>query len=234
MFKEFVEKIVALAAPNIEVIDGRDYTDKHLTLIEEPVPGPIRLSTLSSLVEYIKTGIDKAPGKIIEIISPIEVNLLSELNELQQRKEYVQVSYDMPCFPFGMQLQIEDFIVGLQAKFVREGGDFAEVLEVVGNIKEDMVSTMKDDGVSQKVIVAAGIENVEGKIVPNPVTLKPFRTFPDVDQPASQFVLRMSSGFKCALHEADGEAWKIEAMANIKKWLEEQLKEVEDAPVILA
>lgn len=234
MLEKFVNRIVAMAEPNIENFDDREYTDKPLTLIKEPVPEPIQMSTLSSLVEYVKTGIDKSPGKIIQIISPTSVKLLSELNDLQQRKEYVEVSYDMPCFPFGDCLQVEQFIIGLQSKFINSEGDFAEVLKVVGNIKEDKIATMRDDGVSQKVVVATGIENVENEIVPNPVTLQPFRTFPDVEQPASQFVLRMFSGFMCALFEADGEQWKIKAMANIKKWLEDQFTDTLDSPAILA
>lgn len=61
--------------------------------------------------------------------------------------------------------------------------------------------------------------------VPNPVYLKPFRTFTEITQPESAFVLRMreSGGIQVALFEADGGAWKNEAILAIKDYLEIQL-----------
>ena len=40
--------------------------------------------------------------------------------------------------------------------------------------------------------------------VPNPVTLRPFRTFIEVEQPESKFIFRMREGGRCAIFEADG------------------------------
>lgn len=73
-------------------------------------------------------------------------------------------------------------------------------------------------------------------IVPNPVKLKPYRTFLEVDQPVSEFIFRMKQdkydGVLCALFEADGGAWKMEATERIKKYLESELKEYSDFTVI--
>jgi len=236
MLKEFVEKITALAAPNYKDLeDGRVYSDKHLTLITEPEPEPIQTHNLSSLIEYIREALDDSPGQIINIVSPTLVTLLSELNALQQRKTYMEISYKMPAFPFGQYLSLDIFIIGLQSKF-EDTPTRAEILKIIGNVKSENVVTMKDDGVSQKVEVATGAANVDNKIIPNPVTLIPYRTFPDVEQPESHFILRMSSanGLTCALFEADGEQWKVATMANIKKWLEEELKDTLNSPTILA
>lgn len=64
-------------------------------------------------------------------------------------------------------------------------------------------------------------------IVPNPVTLRPYRTFLEAEQPSSAFVFRISDrngepSFK--LIEAEGGLWKNVAMQNIKKYLEQRLK----------
>ena len=242
MLRDFVDKIVSLAAPTIETVAGWQYTDKPLSLVPFPSPDPIKMKSLSGLVEYLKRGTaldledEKAENLIIHIASPTLVTLYSGLNMDMQRHEYIHVSHDMPQFRFGINLPLEEFIVGLQAKFVYTD-DLAEVLKVVGNMKDEHVTTMKDDGTSQRVTVSAGAANVENKIVPNPVTLAPYRTFPDVNQPESQFVMRMTSaggGIGCALHEADGEQWKVEAMRNIKDWLVDQIEGMEDPPVILA
>ena len=62
--------------------------------------------------------------------------------------------------------------------------------------------------------------------VPNPVELKPYRTFFEIEQPSSSFVFRMKSGGKghedgpmCSLHEADGGAWRLDAIEEVKHFL---------------
>lgn len=63
----------------------------------------------------------------------------------------------------------------------------------------------------------------------NPVTLRPYRTFLEVEQPESKFIFRIREGsdgqpmFK--LVEADGGLWKYEAVDAIKKYLTENLPE---------
>ena len=72
-------------------------------------------------------------------------------------------------------------------------------------------------------------------MVPNPVTLRPYRTFTEVTQPESEFVFRMkddSMSVYCALFEADGGAWKREAMKNIKEHLEVELVDLPHFTVI--
>lgn len=54
-------------------------------------------------------------------------------------------------------------------------------------------------------------------------------------QPESEFIFRMKSDDRsvfCALFEADGGAWKNEAMQSIKQYLEEQLKDIDFVTVI--
>ncbi|MBW2596739.1 MAG: hypothetical protein JRC93_12375 [Deltaproteobacteria bacterium] len=240
MLKEFVDRIVSLAAPNMKKVGDWEYSDKPLNIVQFPSPDPIEMNSLSGLVEYLKKGkvfdLGGAENLIVHIKGPIRVSLYSGLNINLNRHEYVRVSHNMPQFPFNRHLTVEEFIIGLQAKF-RPTTDLAEVLKVVGNVKDEHVTTMKDDGVSQRVTVNAGAANVENKIVPNPITLAPYRTFPDVDQPESQFVLRVRSevgNIGCALFEADGDQWKMEAMRNIKGWLEYETKGMENPPVILA
>ncbi|KHO31340.1 hypothetical protein OR63_10900, partial [Clostridium tetani] len=81
-----------------------------------------------------------------------------------------------------------------------------------------------DDGVSQAATIKTGVASVNEVKVPNPVVLAPFRTFPEIEQPESKFIFRMQSGPRAALFEADGGAWRNEAMIKIKAYLEEQLK----------
>jgi len=65
---------------------------------------------------------------------------------------------------------------------------------------------------------------LEAAAVPNPVMLAPYRTFPEVEQPASPFVLRLKQGPEggrpsLALFEADGGKWQLEAVKRVRTYL---------------
>lgn len=66
------------------------------------------------------------------------------------------------------------------------------------------------------------------------VTLRPFRTFLEVEQPESVFILRLNSNGEINLISADGGAWKLEAVRNIAGYFEEHLKDlVESGRVVV-
>lgn len=65
--------------------------------------------------------------------------------------------------------------------------------------------------------------------VPNPVELAPYRTFLEVEQPESQFIFRMKDGPRCAIFEADGGAWRNQAITNIREYLKNELFEEIDS-----
>ncbi|PFR65873.1 hypothetical protein COK29_26730, partial [Bacillus cereus] len=64
---------------------------------------------------------------------------------------------------------------------------------------------------------------------PNPVSLQPYRTFVEVEQPKSNFIFRMKDGPRCSIHEADGGAWKLQAMNNIEDYLTTALADEVDS-----
>jgi len=81
--------------------------------------------------------------------------------------------------------------------------------------------------VSQAMTVKTGICEVKEAILPNPVTLQPFRTFPEIEQPESKFIFRARKGERTpsfALFEADGMAWESTAMLTIKEYLQEAVE----------
>ena len=55
------------------------------------------------------------------------------------------------------------------------------------------------------------------------VTLQPFRTFLEVEQPAGEYIFRVQPGNSCALFEADGGLWRLKAMDLVKGWLKNNL-----------
>ena len=66
------------------------------------------------------------------------------------------------------------------------------------------------------------------------VRLKPYRTFQEVEQPESPFLIRVSER-GISFTEADGGMWKLTARETIKKFLEKRLQqEVSEGSVVIA
>ncbi|MBU8597286.1 hypothetical protein KM908_14160 [Alkalihalobacillus clausii] len=224
MLKEALKYLVGLGEAKELYINGQTYSDKRLDLIEEPRATAFNVRSLSGLVEYLKSDIDNLGELVIKVEDSKTVVVFNALNDDRQREYYIKAKALTPDFDFERFYDRESFNIKLQSCFVKNE-DRDIVLRVVGNIAEENVSTYGDDGVSQSVVAKTGIANVDKVIVPNPVVLKPFRTFVEVEQPASEFIFRMKNGPSCALLEADGGAWELAAMRNIKNYLKKELKE---------
>ncbi len=237
MEKEALEYAVGLAEPHIEKIDGEVYSDKILRRIaHNPKADCITMTTLRSLVDYIKSGADEMEEKmIIHVVSPTQVKLYSNLDFDRVREYMVEVNAELPEFSFNRFINYENFIINMQSKFIANN-DRELLLKFAGTVESGTIADYGDDGVSQKATVRTGVASKADAVVPSPVRLKPYRTFTEVDQPESNFVFRMKEdkyeGVQCALFEADGGAWKLHAMESIQEYLEEQLEGVEGFTII--
>lgn len=237
MIREALEYIVGLNAPGIEEIGGEVYSDKCLTRIDHnPKADALHMGTLTGLVEYIKAGIDEMQDRmIIQVVHPLEVRLVSCLDYDRIREELVRVEGSVPDFVYGQYMDHESFLVALQAKFI-QNNDRDLLLRFAGTVENGTVASYGDDGVSQKATIKKGIASKEDCLVPNPVSLRPFRTFMEVEQPESQFIFRMKDddrgGVRCAIFEADGGAWRNSAMGNIKDYLTHELEGLRQFTVI--
>ncbi len=242
MIKEALKYIVGLNDPRIQTINCDTYSDKELYRIDPyyPKAAPFTVNTLSSLVDYIKSGVDvMSEHMIIHVVSPTEVRLFSSLDDNRDRECLVNVEALVPEFKFGRFINHEEFLIAVQSKFVNEPTtDKDLILKFAGTVENGTVAQYGDDGVSQKATVKTGIASKSEAVVPNPVTLKPFRTFVEVDQPVSPFVFRMKDdkyeGITCAIFEADGGAWKNAAMNSIKEYLESELSDYSDKFTVIS
>lgn len=237
MIKKALEYIVGLGEAKVREINGQMYADKHLDRVSfNPKADAVRMCTLTSLVDYIKANIDTMGEKmILHVVSPTNVRLYSSLDAEREREYMVDAVANLPSIDFDRFVDHESFCIGLQSKFVQDPEtDVALVLKFAGTVEDGTVAQYGDDGVTQKATIKTGIASKADAKVPNPVKLRPYRTFHEVEQPASDFIFRMKSerGISCALFEADGGAWENAAMANIKNYLEFELADVEGFTVI--
>ena len=235
--KDALQYVVGLRKAEPLEINGGMYVDREVHRVDRELrAAALEMNTLTSLVDYLKGGIDTmADQMLVQVVSPLEVRLVSKLDTDRKRECLVAVKALVPEFAYGKYMEQESFVIALQSKFM-ENKDRGLLLRFAGTVKDESIAQYGDDGVTQKATVKAGIASVEDAVVPNPVTLQPFRTFVEVGQPESAFVFRMRQGegrrVECAIFEADGGAWKNEAMRLIKEYLQENLKGLTQYTVI--
>ncbi|GEM04130.1 hypothetical protein HMI01_11180 [Halolactibacillus miurensis] len=227
MLKEAMQYLSELSNKKVIEINGRSFATGDLTSINEPVVNSVVVQSLSGLVDYLKSNFDAHGQTLIHVVDPQTVRVLSKTNSDMNRQKWIEAKAFVPSFNFNNFYDSEAFNIKLQSTFVKNE-DRDIVLKVVGNLREENVKTIGDDGISQSVSAKVGIATVADVRVPNPVLLAPYRTFTEVEQPESNFVLRMRDGGQCALFEADGGAWQLEAMSNVANFLQAELQDLID------
>lgn len=237
MTRDALQYVVGLKTAEVLDINGGKYVDKNVHRVDKELrASAIQMNTLTSLVDYLKAGVDSMADKmLVQVVSPTKVRVLSMLDADRKREELVDVEAMIPDFEYGRYMGNERFIIALQSKFI-DNDDRALLLQFAGTVKDESIAQYGDDGVTQKATIKTGITSVGDAVVPNPVKLRPFRTFIEVEQPESAFVFRMRQaeghGVECAIFEADGGAWKNAAMKSIKEYLQYELAELPQFTVI--
>lgn len=215
--------------PKVLKIEGNTYCNKKLVKYHDfPMANSLAVNTLTSIVDYIKGKPEELRDTmILHVISPTEVRLYSGLVDERSREQLMNAKAIVNEFTFDHYYDQERFLIELQANFL-DTEDLIVLKQVAGNIQSGTTANYDDDGVSQKTTIKSGIANKADVIVPNPVKLRPYRTFAEIEQPQSNYVFRIQDGnhgpsFK--LVEADGGLWKNTTMKKIKEYLEFELKE---------
>lgn len=208
--------------PIVVDFEGNSYLDRQVF-----APPIEKVETLHvHTLDAIKAMIDRplSDGDIVHIASGTQVSIIGAIDRTR-RQVYASATFEAPTIPdwrIGQFHSIETAIIALQALYL-PSPDREAVLRVLGNVQDGAVKTSTDDGVSQTVTARVGIVKVGDVDVPNPVTLRPMRTFPEIEQPESRYLFRMRSakadgGPTVALFQADGGAWELEAINRIAEW----------------
>lgn len=234
--------------PKVETVDGKEYvflpTTNGYSLERDPRPSPdpraevetLELSTLAGLVDFIEANIDglDLDRHLVAVYGPLKVGLVSKLapshlgdRPLQMVRDVVVEAAAQPCgWKFGARVPQEEFVLGMLLNFV-DSTERQELLNLVGNVRSEVVSSAIDDGVGQVVEGRVGVRLNAAIPVRNPWILAPYRTFREVPQVESACVLRVHRVEGTlplfSLHEADGAGWSIDATARVAAWLREKL-----------
>lgn len=194
----------------------------------------LQLCTLASLIDYLKSDNDaiSASKKIIVVESPKDVTVYDQVDwEYGRRPQLVSVVAYTPNIRLNQWNDQEQFNIMLQSTFINDD-DRQLVLEFASALKIENGSDVIDNGVNQTTTVKSGVASLAKATAPNPVTLRPYRTFTEVAQPSSQFVLRINKDAELALFEADGGKWKLEAIKNIADYLKAGLEDQDNITIL--
>jgi hypothetical protein len=178
--------------------------------------------TLQGLVSWLE-GPEYAAecGNYIIVDGHNSVSIRAASNEYGQSFCLAHARHSEQVFPFGTYLDQEEFIIRFQTSFM-DTAEKKSLIDMVGRIAGEEVLQSEDDGIAQTVTVVDKLHRKENKDVEPIVNLTPRRTFSEVVQPQSPFLIRMRkgrSGPEIALFEADSGQWKVQAARNIAKFL---------------
>ena len=227
MDRTAIEAIAEMSAPNIIEENGYTFSDKELHVISEPKAARVTFHTLRGLVETLKSEYSyfNAP-MFVNVINYNTVEVFETLNTSDRSREYpYQAVSETMHFDFGRRQDYETMIIALKSKFI-ETPELLNVVQLLGNITNEQSVQTLDDGFTQNAVVRKGIALKENKNIKPIVKLKPYRTFLEVEQPESEFLLRLHDGDTVALYEADGGAWKLTARTLIADYLKKELSEL--------
>ena len=229
--REFIEKIEDMTGPKVIVTPQGAFADKHLYRVENKLADTIVLSSLSGLAEMIKQEMSKYNLPLfVRATSAERVHVLGTVRyDMQRERPYVAYA-KFNSFDFDSYMSIENMIICLKSRFApTEDRDY--LVQLLGNITDQQSVQTKDDGITQSATVKSGIQLVGEQRIKPIITLKPYRTFLEVEQPESEFLIRLKDG-RAALFEADGGAWEREAVKNVADKLRELLEDVPNVHII--
>lgn len=227
MLKELAQYIVGLSVPELVDINGKIFSDRNLKRYDYKAPEPLRFKSIQGLLEYIKVDYDITfENSFIHIVDYDRIEFLSPLNDDNEREVYAICEPDKINLSLNKFIDRESFNIMLQSGF-KHTEDLETILFYIGNMSDSAVRTIGDNGVSQEITIKQSTKGLIDVVVPNPVKLKPYRTFTEIEPVESNFVFRLKEGGYCSLFEADGGSWKIETMKDLKAYVEESLEDLD-------
>ena len=235
MLKEFVNRLVELAAPTIHEVDGSVYSDRQLVHIQDkkPMPRCIDLTGLDSICKMVRNEAEHVGLQIfIQVKDYKSVSVFTELDADEDRLYLYKCVADTPTVTTDRFLPYEKAVIELRSLYIpNEGTKY--LLQLLSSISNESKVTSSDNGVTQQVEARSGIAlNTMVAIEPR-VTLQPFRTFIEVEQPASEFLLRINDRGEIGFFPADGGVWKLEATRNVAAYFEAHLNDLIESGAVV-
>lgn len=247
MLKEAFQYLVNMGKPEAMDVDGVRWIAAPGV---SPVPllpsgaEAIKTSSLAGLVAIVarmKAADDLADDTLGLVASATEVRLVSDEHiapsadhrSIRWARDLMAVATPAVRFDkagVDVFMPAADLVLRAQV-FFAPNDERTRLLRLLSNIRSGAVSTAEDDGISQTVTVRDGIELKKEAEIANPFMLAPWRTFAEIEQPQSAFVLRAQGGGEdktplFGLFIVESGMWEAAARALVVEYLQAKLAEI--------
>lgn len=230
MLAKLIDKIVTLKETKTFEINGQTYADTPLTRIPPHVDRPecIRVSGLDGICKLIRTELAKIDTVVmVQAKSHNSVEVMTTYLPDFSRNILYRAEADAPGLRTGYRGR-EVALIELRSLFIPNEGT-TYLLDLLSKMTDENKVSTNDNGVTQTVEARQGVAlNAMVEIKPR-VMLRPFRTFLEVEQPESEFLLRVDADEGIGFFEADGGIWKLEAKRNIADYFNTNLSDLIEA-----
>lgn len=133
----------------------------------------------------------------------------------------------------GMRPETQD-LCGRAYVITPSGAQEVIAMKLVNDISLGAKVIYNDNGVATTVTTKSGVSLQTNEAIRPIVKLRPYRTFQEVEQPESTFLIRINDR-GISFIEADGGMWRLTARNTIKAFLEEKLAaEIESGKLVVA
>jgi len=240
--KETLEKLEEMSKPIVHISDENEFVINHageINQIREELDfaETFRLSSLDALVQMIKTeafDLYNAPIYIEAVKYGQVICFLQPKGSLRYSRQiiYDVLATDVPGWDVKDALPFEEALIAVRTRF-QQSPDTEYLLKLLSEISNGAKVTFADNGVATTIVTKKGIDLQHSESIRPIISLAPYRTFQEIEQPASQFHIRISErGIRFI--EADGGMWKLAARKTIVEYFEEHLSEaVADGRVVV-
>lgn len=234
MLKAAIEKIQSMTLPNIITCNNKQVIISHdgsyneiQTDLEEVTT--IELNSLDAVVQFVKTEAMKMTNSILYLTVPNhkQVCCFTSPNPDKRNKRtffYTAYATDVPGWDATMKMGFEEAQIALRTRF-QETPDALYAQKLLSDICTGSQVTFNDNGIATTVTTTKGVALQAKEAIRPIVRLRPYRTFQEIDQPVSEFLIRLSDRY-ISFIEADGGMWKLDARQSIKTYLEENLSDL--------
>jgi len=222
MLKEFIEHIQKTTQPLITTVNGSTFritSDGDVKEILPTIfhPDTLPLNSLDALVTMVRTEATER-----------DVPLYITVPDCKTVRCFRQVYYeahatDVPGWDQKVTLGFEEAQIALRTRF-QETPDTLYAMKLVSDISLGAKVIYNDNGIATTITTQKGVALQTNEQIRPLVKLRPYRTFQEVEQPESIFLIRVSDR-GISFIEADGGMWRLTARETIKKYLEGRLEQ---------
>lgn len=245
MLKAAIEKIEKLATDAVSiVVDGKTFARNSEGNYEELccevlVPDTLTLNSLDAVVQMIsREAKDRYSTKspiFIEATAhnKVVVFLTPDPGKREIRQElYVAHATDVPGWDASVKMPFDQAAVALQTRF-QPTEDRNYAMQLLSQITTGAKVTYNDTGVATTIVTQKGVSLQQNSTIRPIITLKPYRTFQELEQPDGTFLIRIDER-GITFTEADGGMWKLAARKSIVAYFMEHLAPmIEDGTVVV-